>query len=78
MKSKVKIKEETIEGTRITLWKNIPKRVSKMSYNITLAKKGELFLSVSSRNKRDLDSMVSKFEDIVSWLLSIVSSKEED
>ena len=68
MKDKMKIRETIIKDTEIVLWKNFSKRPEDNNYNITLSKKGILFLSVATINKKDLSYTVAKYNSILEWL----------
>jgi hypothetical protein len=77
MKDKIKIRESTIQETDIILWKNFTKNPSKTNYNITISKKGVMFLAVSSIRKTDLSYMISKYESILEWVSSIVEGGQK-
>jgi hypothetical protein len=77
MNDKIKIRESTIQETDIILWKNFTKDPSKINYNITISKKGVMFLAVSSIRKTDLSYMISKYESILEWIASIVNGGQK-
>jgi hypothetical protein len=77
MNDKIKIRESTIQETDIILWKNFTKDPSKINYNITISKKGVMFLAVSSIRKTDLSYMISKYESILEWVSSIVEGGQK-
>lgn len=77
MVDKIKIKDTTIKGTEIVLWKNFTKTPSKVNYSITLSKKGMLFLSVSSINKKDLSFMVAKYDSLIEWVNFMMTNEAE-
>lgn len=77
MEDKIKIKDTTIKGTEIVLWKNFTKNPSRVNYNITISKKGMLFLAISSINKKNLSFMVAKYDSVVEWINFMMTNEAE-
>lgn len=74
MFERIKIREKTLKDTDIILWKNLNKNPDNLTYNITISKKGMMFLSVSCMNKRDLSAMSSKYDAIIEWIEYLIKN----
>ncbi len=75
MEDKIKVLEKTIKDTEIILWKNFTKNPSRTNYNITVSKKGMMYLSVSSINKTDLSFTVAKYNSIIEWINFMIGNE---
>lgn len=77
MNDKLKIRETIIKDTEIILWKNFNKNPENNNYNITIALKGVVYLTVSTINKKDLNAISSKYDSVISWLNYMVGVEED-